>query len=178
MKFTKFFLVILLIIPLSSIAAEPHISDVLEGNAQSRKKIEPAAKNLHKSNIKSDSAYNKKFNSTKHKITRARQDYPEVGKLYDDISEKATKRKAEAEEGSGTDLALKRLCAEFEKQFIGLIWKHASAGVGSDDNFAEKTHRERLSQAIIEEGTEMGDITSFCIEELSRSASMQKNKRR
>lgn len=171
MKFAKFFLVLLF--PLCCLAEQPHISDVLEGKAKAsdpkallKRKINPASK--------AKQTYNE---STRLKIARAKKEYPEIEKLYDSTLSHAERLKGEEGGVNGTNLALERVCLEFEKQFMSLMWQYAAGGVGSGDSFAGDMWNSQWHQAVVESGSERGEIAEVCVEDLSRVSPNQKNNR-
>lgn len=157
----KIILFALFFLPSISSAKEPNIVDVLEGRAKSNNAI------LEKKSYKKLS----RNAQTKQQIARAIKQYPEIERLHDNVIK-------ESEEENGTDIALKRLAAEFERQFLKLMWQYASAGVGSEDNFAQSTWHSQWRESIIDEGTEMGDIGMAVYEELKVKNSKKPNIRR
>lgn len=182
MKPAKIFLVILSLLtyPFYGLAKEPHISDVLDGkvkespDAISKSKIDT----FKGSSKKHRAIYDERHKEAQLKIERSRKQYPEVDKLYNSTYEAAQISKEKGEEQNGTDLALKRLAAEFEKQFLTLMWQYASNGVGSGENFANDMWNSRWRESIIDAGTEMGDIGMAVYEELRRIDSKKPVKRR
>lgn len=164
-------LILFLSSPIFSYAKKAHISDVLEGKASASEPVFDGVSKKRKkpkTNLAARSEYEKRREQARLDVSRARKEYPEVDKLYNETQAAAKKSKSEDDDESGTDLALKRLAAEFEKQFLTLMWQYASGNVGEGQNFASGMWNSRWRESIIDAGTEMGEIGEAVYDELKR----------
>jgi|GEM_PF-3644621 len=151
-----------------ALAKRPHISDVIEGEKSGR----PSIARSKPKTIKDSSAAQvmKSAKSLRRqsmdRIREAGRRNPQVKNLYDKTKKTADDLKGQEDAKTGMNLALKRLAADFERQFLKMMWQHASVGV-SGESFSDNVWQSQWQESIIEAGTEMGDIGWAVYEELA-----------
>lgn len=124
-----------------------------------------------KDNLKSTKAQ-VKVDKVKEELARARKNYPSIDNLH-----QHTMKSAEELDKAGTDLALKELALEFEKQFLSLMMQYGARGLEEGKNFAENVWNSELRSSIVAEGTELGQIGNAIYEELLADANLRKKNR-
>lgn len=70
---------------------------------------------------------------------------------------------------SGTDIALKKTAAEFEKLYLQLMWSYADREEGENKSFAHQYWNRELKNSVIDSGHELGQIGQGIYEDLKRS---------
>jgi hypothetical protein len=102
--------------------------------------------------------------------------HPQVAKLYEGLGQKISglnfdgKDEEFEKKKNGIDLALKELAAEFEKQFMSIMWQFASSGVNSGHGFGNDVFNSERNNSIVEAGyADLGEIGQNIYEELRRN---------
>jgi hypothetical protein len=102
--------------------------------------------------------------------------HPQVAKLYEGLGQKISELNFNGEDEelenkkSGIDLALRELAADFEKQFMSIMWQFASSGINTGHGFATDVFKSELNNSIVESGyNDLGEIGQNIYEELIRN---------
>jgi hypothetical protein len=103
--------------------------------------------------------------------------HPEIAKLYDGLGQKISELDFDEEDKNlekkknGIDLALKQLAADFEKQFLAIMWQFASNGANPGHDFGDKVMNAERNNSIVEAGydDDLGEMGQNIYEELRKN---------
>ena len=158
-----------ILLPFSTFS-KSNIADAIESEEEaSAKPLSKTSRELKQKLLKPDRYIKKQRKESaraRMEIEAARKRYPNIDELHNSTMNKAADGDPSVIDESGMNIALKRLAADFEKQFLTIMYRFMSAGVGQGDNFANSFWASQREASIIEAGDELGEIGRAIYEDL------------